>query len=154
MAAGEQGAGLAHRSVGRRQDGGDRVAGELLGKRGDGERQHRQAAHGEDVVQGVRRRDRAEIVGIVDERRKEVDGEDERSLVVQPVDGRVVGRREPDEEVLGLGGQESGQQLLESRGRILRRAAAGDGEIGRGRAPRYVSMRWRYRDRAVTAARA
>ena len=37
---------------------------------------------------------------VVDERREEVDGEHDRALVVQPVDGRVVGGVEPDEQIL------------------------------------------------------
>ena len=130
VTAREQAAGLAHRSVGRGENGGHRVVGELLGERGDGEGEDRLAAHREDVVQRVDRRDRPEVVGIVDERREEVDREDERPPLVEPVDRRVVARREPDEQVLGLCGEESGQELLESRRRILRRAAAGDGEVG------------------------
>ena len=62
---------------------------------------------------------------IVDDRREEVDREDERALVVEPVDGRVVRRVEADEQVLRLGRDEAAQQLLEPRGRVLRRAPAG-----------------------------
>ena len=82
-------------------------------------------AHREHVVERVRRRDRAEVPGIVDERREEVDGEDERALVVEPVHGRVVGRVEPDEEIRRLGRHEPREQLLEPRRRVLRGAAAG-----------------------------
>ena len=89
--------------------------GSSSGKRGDREREQRHAAHREDVVQRVRRGDRAEVVGVVDDRREEVDREDERPLVVELVDRRVVGRVEPDEQVLGLGGHEAAQQLLEPR---------------------------------------
>ena len=91
MTAREQAAGLAHRSVGRGENGGHRVVGELLGERGDGEGEDRLAAHREDVVQRVDRRDRPEVVGIVDERGEEVDREDERPPLVEPVDRRVVG---------------------------------------------------------------
>ena len=103
---------------------------QLLGKRRDREREQRHAAHREDVVQRVRRGDRAEVVGIVDDRREEVDREDERALVVELVHRRVVGGVEPDEQVLGLGRHEPAQQLLEARRRVLRRAAACGREVG------------------------
>ena len=96
---------------------------ELLGKRGDGEREERRAAHREDVVQRVRRRDRTEGSRIVDERWEEVDREDDRALVVQAVDGCVVGGIEPDEQILGVGRNEPREQRLEPRGRVLRGTA-------------------------------
>ena len=68
----------------------------------------------------------AEEGRVVDERREEVEREDERALVVEPVDGGVVGRIEADEEVLRLRRDEALQQLLEPRRRVLRRAAAAD----------------------------
>ena len=55
--------------------------------------------------------------GIVDDGREEVDREDERALVVELVDGGVVRRAEPDEEVLRLRRHEARQQLLEPAGR-------------------------------------
>src|SRR5207302_9306698 len=82
-----------------------------------------------DVVQRIRRGNRAVVAGIVDDRWEEVEGEDEGALRVEAVDGRVVSRRKADEQIFGLGGDESPQQLLEPRGRILRRAAAAGGEI-------------------------
>ena len=72
---------------------------------------------------------RAERRGVVDERREEVEGEDERAVVVELVDGRVVGGREPDEQVLGLDGHEALEQLLEPRRRVLRGAAAADRQV-------------------------
>ena len=51
---------------------------------------------------------------VVDERREEVEREDERGLVVEPVDGGVVGRREPDQQILRLGGHEPGEELLQA----------------------------------------
>ena len=72
----------------------------------------------------------AEVVRVVDDRREEVDREHERALVVELVDRGVVGGVEPDEQVLGLGGHEAAQQLLEPRGRVLRGAAACGREIG------------------------
>ena len=96
----------------------------LLRERGDREREERSAAHREDVVERVRRGDRAERPRIVDERREEVDREDDRALVVEAVDRGVVGRVEPDEEILGVGGNEAGEERLEPRRRVLGRAAA------------------------------
>ena len=125
----EQRAGDAHLLVRSREDRGDRLHRQLLGKRGDGECQQRHAAHREDVVERVRRRDRPVVGWVVDERREEVDGEDQRSLVVELVDRGVVGRREPDQQVLGLNRDESLEQLLEPRRRVLRGTPARDGEI-------------------------
>ncbi len=100
----------------------------LLGKRGDRERQERRAAHREDVVQRVRRGDRPEGARVVDERGEEVDGEDDRALVVQPVDRRVVGGIEPDEQILRLRGNKPREQCLESSCRVLGGATARAGE--------------------------
>src|SRR5207247_903659 len=83
----------------------------------------------EHVVERVRGGDRPEVVGVVDDRREEVDREDERALVVEPVDRRVVRGIEADEQVLRLGRDEAAQQLLQARGGVLRRATAGGGEI-------------------------
>ena len=69
---------------------------------------------------------RPNVAGIVDERREEVQREDERTLVVELVDGGVVCRRQTDEQVLGLGRDESLEQLLETSGRVLRGAATAD----------------------------
>ena len=90
--AGEDRAGLAHLPVGGAEDRGDRLLRQLLRELGDREREQRPAAHREDVVQRVGRGDRPEVVRVVDERREEVEREDERGLVVEAVDGRVVGR--------------------------------------------------------------
>ena len=103
----------------------------LLGEGGDGESEQRRTTHREHVVQRVRRRDSPECRRIVDERRKEIQREDDRTLVVELVDGRVVRRREPDEEVLRLHRDKALQQLLEARSRVLRSAAAADGQSGK-----------------------
>ena len=71
------------------------------------------------------------VVGrVVDDRREEVEREDQRALVVELVDGRVVGGRQPDEQVLGLDRHEAGQQLLQAGRRVLRGAASAGGEVG------------------------
>src|SRR5206468_11255346 len=83
----------------------------------------------ENVVEGVRVRDRAVVAPVVDDWGEEGEREDQRPLVVEAVDGGVVRGSEPDEEVLGLCGQEPGQELLEARVRVLRLAAAAGVEI-------------------------
>src|SRR5437762_7058171 len=105
------------------------------------QRDERRRAHREDVVERVRRGDRAEVAGIVDDRREEVDGEDERALVVELVDRRVIGGREPDEEIrIGLDRQ-GADEGLQQRRRVLRRAASTRYELrepdlaGRGHLP-------------------
>src|SRR5512132_4149801 len=97
---------------------------------GKAAREQRRAAHREDVVECVRGRDRAVIGGVVDDGREEIEREDQRPLVIEPVDGGIVGRGEADEEVIGLRWDEAREQLLETRGRILGRAASAGGEVG------------------------
>ena len=85
------------------------------------------AAHREDVVQRIRRCDAAECRGVVDERREEVEREDDRAVVVELVDDCVVRRCEADEKVLGLHRHEALQQLFQPRRGVLRGAAAAGG---------------------------
>ena len=125
VAAREDRAGLAHLLVGAGKHLAEHLDRELLGERGDGQREQRPPAHCEHVVQRIRRRDRSERARIVDERREEVDGEDDRALVVEAVDRSVVRGIESDEEVLGLGGDEAGEKRLEPSRRVLRRTPAG-----------------------------
>ncbi len=105
-----------------------RVGRQLLRERGDRESEKRCAAHREDVVERVRRRDAPEQRRVVDERREEVEREHERTLVVELVDRGVVGGVEADEQILRLGGDEALEQLLEPRRRVFRGATAADGE--------------------------
>ena len=129
VSAREQPARLAHLRVGGGEDLGEHLDRQLLGERGDREREQRRASHREHVVQRVRRGDRAVVAGIVDDRREEVEREDDRALVVDAIDRGVVRRREPDEQVLRLDGNEALEQFLETRRRVLRRAAAARGQI-------------------------
>jgi hypothetical protein len=108
----------------------EQLARQVLRKRGDREREERRPAHREDVVQRVRRGDRAVVGRVVDDRREEIDREDDRLLVVQLVHRRVVGRRQADEQVLVGDRREAAQQLLEERRRVLGCAPPGRGEIG------------------------
>ena len=130
VTAGEQSTRRAHLRVGRREDLPEHLERQLFGERGDRKREQRGAAHREHVVQRVRGGDRAVVARVVDDRREEVEGEDQRTLVVEPVDGCVVRRGETDKEVLLLHGKEAPQQLLEASGRILRGAASAGCEVG------------------------
>src|SRR3954451_25222335 len=76
------------------EDRRQRLVRELLGKRGDREREEDAAAHREDVGQRVGRRDLTVGDRIVDERRKEVDGPEDREIVGDAVGGGSVGRVE------------------------------------------------------------
>src|SRR5262249_42342232 len=99
-------------------------------ERSDREGEERRSAHCEDVVERIRRRDRAVVLGIVDKRGKEVDREDERAPVVESVYGRVVGGGEPDQQILFLGRHDPGEGPLEPRRRVLCGATPGRCEIG------------------------
>ena len=111
VASGEDRPGLAHDLVGSGEDLAQHLGRQLFGECGDREREQRHAAHREDVVERVRRRDRAEVARIVHDRWEEVDREDERALVVEPVDGSVVGRIEPDEQIGGLDRDEAARSV-------------------------------------------
>jgi hypothetical protein len=128
--AGEDRAGSADLLVGAVEDRAHDAELELLREASDREREQRRAAHREHVVERVRRRDPPERMRVVDERREEVEREDDRAVVVEAVDGRVVGGIEADEQVLGVGRDEPAQELLEPRGGVLRGAPAGGDERG------------------------
>ena len=98
VAAGERAARLA--DLGRRagEDLGHHVARQVLGEGRDRQREQDPAAHREDVRQRVRRGDLAERPRVVDERREEVERADDREVVADPVDRRVVGRGEAGDQ--------------------------------------------------------
>ncbi len=122
--AGQDRARGAHALVRAGEDVAEHLDRQLFRKRRDREREERRPTHREHVVQRVRRGDRAERARVVDERREEVDGEHDRALVVEPVDRGVVGRIEPDEQILRLGRDEPREERLEASGRVLRGTAA------------------------------
>ena len=129
MTAREQSAGRTYLLVRGREDLGEHLHRQLFGERCDRQCEERRAAHREDVVECVRRGDRAVVAGVVDNRWKEVQREDERTLVVEAIHRGVVRRCEADEQVLRLGGHETREQLLEARRRILRGAASARCEV-------------------------
>ena len=114
MAAGEDRARSANLTVGTVEDRPDDLCGQLLGEGRDREGEQRHTAHREHVVQRIRGGDRSEVVRVVDDRREEVDREDERTLVVELVHRRVIRGVEPDEQVLRLGGDEPAQQFFKA----------------------------------------
>src|SRR5439155_171643 len=128
----EQRAGRADLLVGGPEHSGEDLDRQLLREGCDRKGNERRTAHREDVVQRIRRRDPAERRRIVDERREEVEREDDRTVVVELVDRCVVRGREPDEQVLGLHRNEALEQLLEPRSRVLDGAAAAGGQSGEG----------------------
>ena len=74
--------------------------GSALARPGDEvEREQRRATHRVDVGERVRGRDASPVVGVVDDRREEVGGDDDGEVVAQPVDRGVVGGVEADEQV-------------------------------------------------------
>ena len=90
VAAGEDRTRGPHLLGGSSEDGAEHLGRQLFRERGDREGKERRAAHREDIVQCIRCRDATEGRGIVDERGKEVEREDDRALVVELVDGRVI----------------------------------------------------------------
>ena len=72
---------------------------QLVERHADQRQRHdRPAAHRVDVGDRVGRGDAAEVERIVDDRREEIGGGDQRLLVVQPVDRRVVGGLGADQQ--------------------------------------------------------
>src|ERR687888_1772976 len=88
----EEAARRAHLLVGCGEDLREHLHRQLFGEGCNREGEERGAAHREDVVERVRGRDCPVVGGVVDDGREEVEREDQRALVVEPVDGRVVGR--------------------------------------------------------------
>ena len=69
------------------------------GQRDEVEREQRRAAHRVHVGERVGGRDAAPVVGVVDDRREEVGGEDDGEIVTESVDGSVIRGVEADEQV-------------------------------------------------------
>ena len=106
--------------------------GEALRERRDREREQRKPPIARTSLSASSRRSRRSP-RVVDDGREEVDGEDDRPLVVEAIDGCVVCRVEPDEELCGVHRDEPCEQLLEPGRRVLRSAPAGLRERGQRR---------------------
>ena len=96
----------------------------LAGPGDDVQRDERTPAHRVDVARGVGGGDPSPGVGVVHERREEVEREDQRLVVVEPDDGGVVGLVQTDEDVrrVRLGAEER-EDLAERVERELAGAA-------------------------------
>ena len=106
------------------------VGAQTAREREDVERRQRLRPHGEHVGQRVRRGDGAELVGVVRHRREEVERQHRGRVVVQAVDGGVVGRVEAQQQI-GVGRRRDVLQYLFEVSRTpLRRSTALLGEAG------------------------
>src|SRR5207237_1352044 len=89
--------------------------------------EQRPGAHRVDVAERVRGGDRTEVRGTGDERREEVEREDERLVIVELVYGRVVGRVESDEQGRIVEERQRREKFLKPARRVLRGAASANG---------------------------
>ena len=107
---------------------------QIFGKGGDVEREHHLRAHRVDIGHRVCGCDRAVGVGVIDERREEVDRRDDCGTRVDAENGRIVGRAQPHQEVGVLCGIEGigerRQNLRQGLRARFRRSAAAVGELG------------------------
>ena len=132
VAAGEDAARLADLRGRRLEHRGERRLREVLGERGDRQREQHPAAHREHVRQRVGRGDLAVRDRVVDERREEVERAEDREVVRDAVRGGVVGRLEAGDErrvavrARAQPGERIGQQVRPQ----LRGTAAALGELG------------------------
>ena len=98
-----------------------------LRKPGNRERRQRTAAHRVHVAQRIRRRDLAVGEGVVDDRREEVDGLNERRTALPPVHTRIVRGPEVDEDTVVSRDRDGAQHLSElACGEFARSTGAGD----------------------------
>ena len=109
------------------------------------EREQRRATHRVHVGQRVGGGDAAPVVGVVDDRREEVGGDDEREVVAHAVDGGVVGGVEPDEQV-GVVGRVEPADEAEHRAEIAgRQLARAPRPVREAREPNRLFANWRHR---------
>ena len=125
MTAGKDGSGGAHDLVRACQDLSQHLGRQLLRERRNGEGEQRHASHREHIVERVRRSDRPECPWVVDDGWEEVDRKDDCTLVVEAVDGCIVGGIEPHDQVDGIDRDKAGEQLFEPYRRVLGGAPAG-----------------------------
>ena len=109
-----------------------------VGRKGrDGEPEDRGRAHGVDVGDRVRRRDGAEEIGIVDDRREEIDGLRDGLIAADAQHGGIVVGGVSDEKIpqpfLGRELREDGSQVILTQ---LAGSTAGGGEGGERRVGR------------------
>jgi len=102
--ADEHRTGLAHLVLPATQDLRQHGVRELAGREADDrERREWLSTHGEDIGQRIRGGDLSEDIGIVDDRREEIDGLDQREIVAHDEDPRVVEGLPPhDDSAVGV----------------------------------------------------
>ena len=133
VAADHRGPGLGCLVGASLQHPGEQVEVQVLGPAEQVEGQDRPAAHRVAVAEGVGRRDGAPEIGVVDDRGEEVDGQQQRQVVADPVDGGVVGRVESQQEVRVLAAvvlAEAAQDLRQVTGTELAGSAGAVRELG------------------------
>ncbi len=81
------------------------------------------------ALEMARRGDRAEVERIVDDRHEEVRCRDDRAIIVDPVDGVVVGRFDSDQQRIGKDTFGGTEYLAQHRGRDLAAATAAVTEL-------------------------
>ena len=92
----------------------------------------RRRPHRVDVREGICGRNATEVVGVIDDRGEEVNRLDQRQIGAQPVNGRVVGGIEPDDQVRGRGRDGNARESRRADGVDLAGAA---GPVGEAREP-------------------
>ena len=105
----------------------------VVGEGGDRQTEQGRSTHGVQVAEGVGGGDGAEGVGVVDDRREEVDRRDDGEVVAHTVDARIVGAVEPDQRI-GVADQRHLRERFDQRGAPeLAAAAATPSHVGQPR---------------------
>ena len=130
VAAHHERARLAHLVGAAAQHVGHHVGAQAAREREDVERRQRLRPHGEHVGQRIRRGDGAELVGVVHHRGEEIERQHRGRVVVQTVDGGVVGRVEAQQQICVGRRRDVLQYLFEVSRTPLRRSTALLGKAG------------------------
>ena len=133
VAAGDGAAGLGDLVGAPRNDPGGDIRRQVLGEGSNVEGEHDLAAHRVDIGHGVGGGDGAVLPGVIDERGEEIEGGDDGRARIDAVDGGIVGRPEPGEEVgMRFGVERLGQwrqNLRQGLRARLGRSAAAAGQV-------------------------
>ncbi len=122
MAARDRYPGLGTDPGGALENGSHDLLRKLAGRNGeDAERKQRSRAHGVQVGERVRRRDRPEVLRVVHQGGEEVDRRHQGDVLGQSIHGRVVPSPEPDQQPR-IG---PGRQVLQHRLQVRRTQLAG-----------------------------
>ena len=135
MAAGNGNVGLCANRLAAAQDVADDLRWQHIDRHpDDGERQNRHAPHGIDVRQGVGGGNAAKIEWIIHDRHEKVGRRDDRLLVIEPIDGRVVRGLCPNQQLRESPGRSGSLEQIGQHVRSdLAAAAAAVGQRGQPR---------------------